>query len=1044
MESTNSSLEQLKAFLNKLFQFESQDLDFGVYKILHYKQEEIKQFINELLVDTVKEQLQTLTHAQVTEASEMLDDLMHDDIVKGWVAADDAEKKTLEKFGRDKIKKYRELKSLVESVQMAIDAENQIYNHLTIFFSRYYDKGDFVSKRRFGKNEKYMVPYNGEETHFYWANHDQYYIKSSETFQKFSFRAGPYKSDLTVHFKLTDAQTEQGNVKADAGKYFMLSEKNPELNSDEINIFFEYRPLSDDEKKTIGTKNVQKKVNEQAAKKLESQLKKHAPAAGLWDMEDEQTLLFRKLQHYTQKNQYDFFIHKNLKGFLERELDFYIKSELVSVDDLYVSETDFHLERIRHNFKTIKVFKKIADTIITFLSQIEEFQKKLWEKKKFVLSTQWVITLDRLVEYAGLDAATPFLAEVIQNKDQIAEWQALFGKKIIPAGKMTVKSFKSDLFGWMRLPIDTVHFSQSFKENLLNVLSQKIDLEKEADGLALHSDNFHGLVLLYEKFYNNIDAMYIDPPYNTDASEIIYKNGYKSSSWITLINDRLIESKKLLKTNGILCATIDDFQKRELYSILIENFSKEGFLGTVVVRNNPSGRPVPTGFGVSHEYGLFFSNSKNAMVGRFERTEKQNRRYNLKDKKGSFMWELLRKRGSDSERDDSPKAFFPIYFRKNKIRVPEMEWDETSRNWINIGPPEKDEIALWPVDENGVERRWRWGLTRVKNDINELKVEFNGSTNGTVYYKYRPPQGSIPPTNWIDAKYSSTEHGTGALKKLFNEYNPFSYPKSIYAVKDSLSISIENSATICFVLDYFAGSGTTFHAVQLLNQEDGGKRKCILVEQGDYVYSIIIPRIKKIAYTFDWKNGKPKDDKMNGAGVFFKYQRLEQYEESLENISFTVSKDTAQKAFAFKEYIPKYFLEFETRDSQSLVNTEAMNDPWHYELKIWDGLTYDTRQAVDLVETFNYLIGLHMQKYITRQINGQKYQFVYGATNGGKQVLVVWRSTESWEVRDYEADRDAVTKVITAFPHDLLYINGQALIDGYEPIEHIFKNKMVS
>lgn len=158
-------------------------------------------------------------------------------------------------------------------------------------------------------------------------------------------------------------------------------------------------------------------------------------------------------------------------------------------------------------------------------------------------------------------------------------------------------------------------------------------------------------------------------------------------------------------------------------------------------------------------------------------------------------------------------------------------------------------------------------------------------------------------------------------------------------------------------LDFFPGSGTTFHAVQLLNSEDNGMRKCILIEQGEYFYSTILPRIKKIAFTFEWKKGEPKDNSMDGLGMFLKYQRLEQYEESLENISFNASEDALQKSLQFEQYIPKYFLEFETKGSQALVNTEVMKDPWDYKLKVWDGFTYDTEQAVDLVETFNYLIG---------------------------------------------------------------------------------------
>ena len=182
---------------------------------------------------------------------------------------------------------------------------------------------------------------------------------------------------------------------------------------------------------------------------------------------------------------------------------------------------------------------------------------------------------------------------------------------------------------------------------------------------------------------------------------------------------------------------------------------------------------------------------------------------------------------------------------------------------------------------------------------------------------------------------------------------------------------------------------------------------------------------------------------MNGIGVFFKYQRLEQYEESLENIAFSVNEDSAQKALDLNNYIPKYFLGFETRNSKTLVNTEAMQNPWDYKLKVWDGFTYDNEQAVDLVETFNYLIGLHMQKCITKEIEGVKYQFVIGNNNAGRKIAIVWRNIVGWVLSDFEKDSTALKEELKAFTYDLLYINGQAHIDNYQPIEEVFKNKMI-
>ncbi|MBK8660906.1 MAG: hypothetical protein IPN18_03505 [Ignavibacteriales bacterium] len=168
-------------------------------------------------------------------------------MVKKWLHARDkyeeAKLKFYETEFKEKIDQYKLVERHLVAVKVAEDAENKIYNHLALFFSRYYDKGDFISKRRFGKNEKYIVPYNGEETHFYWANQDQYYIKSSESFQKFSFKIPVLTGHAIVNFKLIEAQTELGNVKENENKYFILSDKEPSFNSDEVDLYFEYRSL---------------------------------------------------------------------------------------------------------------------------------------------------------------------------------------------------------------------------------------------------------------------------------------------------------------------------------------------------------------------------------------------------------------------------------------------------------------------------------------------------------------------------------------------------------------------------------------------------------------------------------------------------------------------------------------------------------------------------------------------------------------------------------------------------------------------------------
>ncbi len=496
MAAQGTSFEQLKAFLNELFQFESSDLDFGIYRILHFKRAEIGRFVNETLPRKVQEQLETLSEAETANLADQIADLEKKDTIKGWISAPAEARPTLEQYGNGTIAEYKRLKQLEANMRATEVSENDIYNHLRIFFSRYYDKGDFVSKRRYGKNEKYVVPYNGEETFFHWANRDQYYIKSAENFKSYSFRIATQSGSMALHFRLTEAEIPQGNVKADEARYFILSsERSPDVTETDTTFYFEYRALTAEEKVSIKGNSKQDTLNEEAVDTLKAAYVSNPLLQPLWQAtsskkEGESTgLLLNKLNHYTRKNSYDFFIHKDLGGFLARELDFYIKTELVKVDDLYVTETDAHYERLRLSLRKIKAFKAIAETIIDLLAQIENFQKKLWEKKKFVVATEWVITVDRLMQYVGEEAARALLEEVVKNDEQVAEWRSLYGEDIVPRGKLTVDSLKQKDGSLLKVAVDTKHFKTAdVKTRLLHLVSEKLEIEEVANGLLVESD----------------------------------------------------------------------------------------------------------------------------------------------------------------------------------------------------------------------------------------------------------------------------------------------------------------------------------------------------------------------------------------------------------------------------------------------------------------------------------------------------------------------------------------------------------------------------
>jgi len=364
--------------------------------------------------------------------------------------------------------KYYEKKNQLEKAIISEDLEKDIYNHLINFFSRYYDKGDFISKRRYGKNEKYVIPYNGEEVLLYWVNKDQYYIKTTEYFRKYTFKV---KSDsLTVNFRVVDAQEDKGNIKALERKFFVLNENifDFDKNKKELNIYFEYRGLTkeEEEKYKYNQSVSQDKINEEIIRILQERIPESSLARLIFEIEGEKTLIEKHLNRYTKRNTTDYFIHKDLKGFLQRELDFYIKNEFLKLEDLQVLEKVLtqgeYFERLRIYFIGISTFRNIALKIIDFLAQIENFQKKLWEKKKFIIDTHYVITLDKIKEYAGERFLEGILDEILGNEKQLKEWEELFGVKVEGREDLIEKNIL--LFkGWKKLPIDTKYFNEDFK-----------------------------------------------------------------------------------------------------------------------------------------------------------------------------------------------------------------------------------------------------------------------------------------------------------------------------------------------------------------------------------------------------------------------------------------------------------------------------------------------------------------------------------------------------------------------------------------------------
>jgi adenine-specific DNA-methyltransferase len=980
------------------------------------KKTEIADFIEIELFEIIEKEIKTLEDSQILK--EKLATLQKEIETVFGCSLEEAKESNAQ---APKIKEYMDIKEQLKASEKKVEMEEELYNHIINFFSRYYDNGDFISKRRYSKKNKYAIPYNGEEVYLYWANHDQYYIKTSENFNNYSFKV----DDATVEFIISndELELEKGNIKDIEKKFFIFHDLNYDRSNETLTIQFAYRGLTEEEQNTV-KKLVEKKTIKKEyvdtynfnaisgrleVSMIPKLMEKHIRMNG---EPSELNELNWHLNKYTTKNTSDYFIHKDLKGFLSQELDFYIKNEMFHIDDLESRD------EISLNLICIKVFKTISLKIIRFLAQIENFQKKLWEKKKFIISTDYCITLDYIDE--------EYYSEILENDKQLDEWRRLFNfdidtlkKSNSQLDKFLVEKSNDELEILKKnknLLIDTRFFNWQFK---IKILSNISELDTKINGILINSENFHALNLIANKFNSSIDCIYVDPPYNTSENTFIYKNNYRDSSWLSMVYDRIFISKSLLSNEGVLSIAIDDTENAYLASILNYIFDKSNHVATIPVEVNPAGQNIrPNVPALSHDYFHVYAKDINKMeMGLRPLTKEEKKHYPEHDEIGNYTWDNLRRRGGNSRPRDRPNQWFPIYVDQEKKIIKTTRFEDAEE--------------IWPIDPKGIKRIWRYNKEGVNRELAKNEISFK-IIEGKIRLlkKSRIPEGKKPKTLWYESKYSATTHGTKLLINILGE-NKFSYPKSVFLVKDIISYWTKQNS---IVLDYFSGSGTTGHAVLKLNREDGGNRKFILIEMGQYFTEILKTRILKTIYSDNWKDGKIRDYQGSTKQIV-KYHSLEQYEDSLLNINFTNPSLNTKNS---KNYTLKYMFDYETKDNQVFLNIDQLDNPFEYKLKIqYNNEIKDV--SIDLIETFNYIGGIIVSSLSMKKKGEITYIFIKGHREG-KSVIVIWRNKP--DSFNPELDKEFVEEEIGNDEYYEILVNGNSLIRNAKSIDEIIKANM--
>ena len=1014
--NTKKNIGRLKALLLEMFQLDRGDLDFGLYRIMNMKSAEVTAFLNKDLLPQVKEALNLTSEDEITQLEEQMQRAVKTARELG--------------FNPEDAPQIQEFKARLKEMRKDQTAEADVYNHLSNFFARYYAEGDFLSQRRYasGGRSSYLVPYDGEEVKLHWANADSYYIKTTENYASYAFTVGSDATARRVRFEMAAADNEKDNIKEANGRQrrFLLAKNDGAVAVKDGDLIaqFEHRPLTKDEKEAWqGNGNQQQsRINEETVERILNATAVNAgwrtllTAPAPTDANGERVLLAKHIEQYTAKNSFDYFIHKDLKGFLRLELDLYLNTEVLNLDDLKQGDA----LRLDRALARVRAIRHVGGKIIDFLAQLEDFQKALWLKKKFVLETNWCVTLDRVPE--------KFYPEIAANRAQCEEWEKLFAVDEI-VGDLGNGNETWNIpppVGFLKtnphLVLDTRHFSRDFVDKLLAVLSAAGPLDEQTDGVLIHSENFQALNLLQTRYSGQVQCVYIDPPYNTDASAILYKNGYKDSSWLSLMENRLSLAQSALKDDGVICVAIDDEEVSKLRAIMAQNFHTE--LGVVAVRSNPAGRKTKGRFAPAHEYALFYGKTEQTTPASLDKTDSQKRSYPQQDDKGRFMWTNLIRSGTNARREDRPRQFFPIFVNeRDEIRIPDMEWNEDARSWTLLESATPDETAVYPrrtVAGNEVEGNWHRGHTRIMDDLSEYRVRRSSSDAISIDFKKRMDEEALPKTWWDNSQYASA-NGTRQLLGMLGDRD-FDFPKSIELVKDCLTASMNGFANR-IVLDYFAGSGTTGHAVINLNREDNGERKYILVEMGQHFDAVLLPRLKKVIYSKDWKDGKPVS--REGSAQLIKRIRLESYEDTMDSLELKQPDDGALAGNdkLAEDYRLRYALGAETAGSACLLG-KTFTNPFAYTLSVVrDGARREV--PVDLPETFNYLLGLRVKS--RQQIDGALV--IAGTDAKGQNCLIIWRDVEKM---DYSALDKWFARHRRQFSEslDAIYANGDHTLDA--------------
>ena len=645
------------------------------------------------------------------------------------------------------------------------------------------------------------------------------------------------------------------------------------------------------------------------------------------------------------------------------------------------------------------------------------------------------MTLDRVPE--------TLYSEVAANEAQRREWVDLFAiDEVAGYGEPPSAGF---LTANPHLVLDTRHFDTDFRDRLLAALSDAEPLDEQTNGLLIHGENFQALNLLQARYAGKVQCVYIDPPFNTNDGDFCYKDNYQSSSWLSSMCDRIALSRRLMMQSGQLIVHIDENENENLHRLLEQLFDSENYLGVMIWnKRNPKGDAK--GLAVQHESILWAIKDSTYLSTESNGLQRPKRN-------AASILDAARRFVNSSKTTDEARKKFSDWMKKEKkknysqgelayknldddgrvFRTVSMAWPNKKKApdsyFISLVHPITGKAC--PVPKRG----WRNTPSRMEELLKAGLIVFGPDETTQPERKYLLEQNMYENVSSVFDFGGSSDPEAQGLGISFDTMKPLALAKYL--------CNCDGQDT---VLDYFAGSGTTGHAVIDINREDGGERTYVLVEMGDHFDTVVLPRLKKVAYSPDWKAGKPvARDK--GVSHLIRYVRLESYEDTLDGLVLTPPSGDllagGTPALA-EDYRLRYALGAETAASTCLMGG-AFTNPFAYTLSIVrDGARRET--SADLPETFNFLLGLRVES--RRRLDG--VLAIAGRDAEGRHCLILWRDLEATDNDSLEAwfadNRARLPDLL-----DLVYVNGDHTLNAIrqpgetwtaETIEPVFRELM--